>query len=386
MRRPSSLPRNARALSRAASGGVLAIALVAIGCPRAPRPAIFAQVEQVRSSPEAQRAKDGSPALFAKAQGLERRAEEAWARGDSATAQLLGEHALAAYAHAVATARLGAAVEKQSKSAARRTKAHEQLEADAKTLADVSREVERLDGEVAVRREALAPVTSGKTDAAREAARWVAARANLGVAEALCAGAALLAPSAPAVTSARKVFDEVSLRAKDGKGDAPIDASTRARALCLKALVSARAISVAGGGPAGDALAEDLKKEGFAIVRDERGVAAVLPQIPASAAAFEPGTAKLTASGLSKVETLGRLAKASPAFAIVVIVHAGPGAANPSRDAARAKAVVDALAAVGADPSRIATSTPGAALPAYDPKDTKAAPGNERVEVVFVGH
>lgn len=364
---------------------VLAIALVAIGCPRAPKPAIFAQVEQVRTSPEATRAKEGSPALFAKAQGLERRAEEAWARGDSATAQLLGEHALAAYAHAIATARLTAAVERQSNAAARRTKAQERLEADTKTLTDTSLELERLEGEVAVRREALVPVASGKTDAAREAARWVATRANLGVADVLCAGATLLAKDAPAVASARKVLDEVALKAKDGKGDAPIDASTRARALCLKALVSARAIAVASGGPAGEALIEDLKTQGFATVRDERGIAAVLPQVPASAATFEPGTAKLTAQGKTKAEDLGRLAKANPGFAIVVIVHAGPGAANASRDAARAKAVADALASVGADPSRIAVSTPGAALPAYDPKDTKAAPGNERVEVLFVG-
>lgn len=362
---------------------LVALALAVVACPRPPRPVVFATIDRERATPEVSAAREGSPALFAKAEALRKKAEDAFAAGDTATAELLGRHALAAYAHAAATARLTTATIRQSGEATRLAKASEQLTADEAARVDVDREIDRLEAELVIRREALAPVSSSKTDAAREAARWVAARANLAVAEATCGGAELLAPKAKGVADAMKILGEVVAKAKDETKTAPIDASTRARALCLKALTSARSVAVSGAGPVGDELLKELAAGGFTATRDERGVVAVLPMLPAKDAPFEGS--KLTAAGKKQLEALGQIAKAHPAWALVVVVHAAPGKLDASRDAARAKLVSQELAAMGVDASRIATSTPGASLLSHDPKDPKSHPLNERVELVFVG-
>lgn len=369
---------------------LVALSTAVAACPRPPKPVVFAHLDRTRTAPTVSAARDGSPTTWAKAESLRKKAEEAFARGDTATAELLGQHALAAYHHAAATARLTTATVRQSFEAARFAKGAELLAADEAARVDVDREIDRLEAEIAIRKEALAPVVSGKTDAAREAARWVATRANLAVAEATCAGAALLAPTAKGVSEARAILAEVVSKAKaesSGKAGAPIDASTRARALCLKALTNARAVAVAGAGPLGDELAAELATAGFQTVRDERGVAAVLPMVPTAPtleAPFEAGS-KLTASGKKRLAALGAIAKAHPTWALLIVVHAAPGKADAARDAARAKAVSQELAAVGVDASRIAVSTPGAALLAHDPKDPKTHAKNERIELVFVG-
>lgn len=358
----------------------LAVALLLVSCAGAPRPTIFNQIDAAREKPHVVAAKEGSPTLYGKGEALKKKAEEAFAAGDTATAELLGHHALAAYEHAAATARLTAATIQQSKAAARLAKASELLTADDASRLDVDREADRLEAEVAIRREALAPAVSGKTDPAREAARWVATRANLAVADALCNGAQLLAPKAKGVAEARKILGDILDKAKNEKDPAPIDSSTRARALCLKALTNARALTVAGGGATGDVLVKELTDAGLVASRDERGVIATLP-----ASAFDGGKGTLTAAGKTSLEALGKIAKARSNWAVVVVVHAAPGKLDAARDAARGKTVQDGLAAAGADASRIATSTAGASLLAFDPKDTKAVAKNERVEVIFVG-
>lgn len=365
---------------RRALFALLALGMLA-GCAHRPRPVIFGQLDAERAKPQVVAAKEGSPILFGKAEALRKRAEAAYAAGDTATAELLGHHAYAAYEHAAAVARLTAATLAHGKESARAAKLTEQVAADDAARLDVDREADRLEAEVAIRREALSPAASGKTDPAREAARWIATRANLAVADALCNGAQLLAPKAKGVDEARKILAEVALKAKSDKDPAPIDSSTRARALCLKALTNARSLMVSGGGAAGDALVAELEGAGLAGVlvgRDERGVVATLP-----ADTFEGS--KLTAAGKTRLDTLGKLAKERSTWAIVVVVHAAPGKLDAARDAARAKLVSDGLAAVGADASRIGTSTPGATLLAHDTKDPKNAPKNERVEVIFVG-
>lgn len=371
-----------RASASVRRGALLACVVSFVACAHAPRPAVFARVDEQRAT--AMPAREGSPALWAKAEGLRRRADDAFQHGDTATAELLAEQARAAYAHALVTARLSAAVVRQSKVATELTKASEQLEADEKSRVEVDREADRLEADIAIRREALAPAASAKTDGAREAARWVATRANLSVADALCTGATLLAPKAKGVEEARKVLSEVTAKSKDAKGEAPIDASTRVRALCLKALSTARTVVVASGGPAGDELLEELGKGGFSATRDERGVVATLPMVPAKDAPFDGGTAKLTAAGKDRLEALGRVAKAHPTFAVVIVVHAAPGAINAARDTGRADAAKHAVAAAGVDLAKIGVSTPGASLPAFPPSGENKSK-NERVEVVFVG-
>jgi hypothetical protein len=356
----------------------LFVAVLLVSCGRPPKPVVFAQVESERTAAEPSR--EGSPVLWEKAEGLRRKADEAFKRGDSATAELLSEHALAAYHHAVAVSRLGASNVRASLAKTKVTKAVESSIADEASLKEVDADIERLQAELAIRREALAPASSTKTDPARDAARWVATRANLAVADSLCTGAELLAPKAKGLDDAKRVLAEVQAKAASGKGEAPIDSSTRVRALCLKSLTHARAVMVNGGGPAGDALMATLKEAGFSVSRDERGVVVTLSQVPQKDAPFD-GT-KLTAAGKTQLESIGKIAKSSSTFALVVVVHAAQGHVDAARDEARAKLAKQTLAAGGADLARIGTSTPGTTLPAVAPQGKEAAK-NERIEIVF---
>jgi len=363
------------------------VLLATAGCPKNPRPLVFGKIDQERNAPLAARAKEESPALYAKAEGLRDKAEKAWEAGDTTAAVLYGEHAIAAYRHAIATGRLAAANARRAKESERLTKAKDRLLADEKSLAEVEREADKLDGDIAVRSEALAPAVSGPTTAAREAARWIATKVNLATAEALCEGANLLAPTAKGGAEARKVLSELAALVAKGDKTAPIDASTRARSLCLKALTSARDATVSGGGPSGDALfAEISGMGGYEPLRDERGVVATLSQVPAATAPFETGTSKLTKSGKDRIEALGRVAKTHPAFAVLVVVHGAPGTPNnPARDKERASQVKQTLAAAGAPLDKIGTQLAGSQLPAFDPSDVKAKARNERIEIIFVG-
>lgn len=366
-------------------GALTALLIASAGCTTTQRPTVFGRIDAAKGEPLVALSEKESPALFAKAEALRAKAEDAYQKGDTATAELYGEHAIAAYEHAAATARLRAATARKGKEAERLARALERLDADEKSRIEIDREADKMEADISVRREALSPAVSGPTDPAREAARWVAVHVNLATAEALCGGAELLASKAKGLAEAKKVLSEVTSAAASGKGDAPIDASTRARAMCLRALTSARDVAVAGGGPSGDALLAELSQMGgYEPMRDERGVVATLSQLPAAGAPFDGGS-KLTKLGTDKLEALGRVAKSHPTFAVLVVVHSAAGTSTAARDKERAQAAKQALAAAGADVAKIAVQTPGAQLPAYDPSDAKLKAKNERLEIVFVG-
>ncbi len=370
-------------MKRLALVGSLAIALFA--CSGTPRPLIFGRLDEARAEPAVAAAAKDSPALFTKAEQLRKRAEEAYSAGDLVSADLLGEHAIATYHHAAASARLQAAKDRKTKETDRVTRAVERLEADEKARVVIDREADKIEGDIAVRREALAPAVSGPTDPAREAARWVAVRLNLVTADALCTGAELLAAKAKGLADAKKALAEVQAKADAGKGDAPIDASTRVRALCLHALTSARDVAVSGNGPSGDQLLADLSAMGgLSPMRDERGVVATLSMIPAGDAPFDGGS-KLTKAGKDRLGALGQVAKTHPSFALLVIVHSASGAPNSAKDKERAAAAKQALIDAGADAGKIGVQVPGAQAPAYDPSDAKLKAKNERLEIIFVG-
>lgn len=377
------IPEGVKSFLRALAPCCVFVSLA--GCPHAARPLVFGRIDTERGAPLVVQAQTESPALFAKAESMRVKAEEAYKAGDLATAELLGEHAIAAYEHAVATARLRAAKARKDKESERLARAKEHFEADDAQRGEIEREADKLEAEIVVRREALSPTPSGATDAAREAARWMAVRVNLATADALCTGAELLAPQAKGLADAKKVLDELRTKSASGKGDAPIDSSVRARALCLRALTNARDVAVAGGGPSGDALLAEISgMGGYTPFRDERGVVATLSMVPAAEAPFEAGTAKMTKKGKDMIDALGRVSKAHPTFAVLVVVHAS-GVPNPKRDQDRGAAVKTELAAAGADASKIAVQLAGIQLPGWDANDAKLKAKNERVEIIFVG-
>ncbi|MBL8721789.1 MAG: hypothetical protein JNL79_37730 [Myxococcales bacterium] len=358
---------------------LFALALLVASCGKPVRPMVLGQLDALRAEPAVAASKSGSPALYAHAESLRLAAERAFEAGDPATADLLGARAEAAYQRAAAMTRRTVAVLRKDKEGARLDEAKGRLEADDKARLDAEIEADKLAAAIAVRKEALAPVSSGPTTPAREAARWQVTRENVATADALCEGAALLAPKAKGLADAQKLLLEVKAKVEKGGKDSPLDASTRARALCLKALSVARDTLVKTGGTAGDALVADLEKAGVTAARDERGIVVTLAQSP-KPASFEGQ--KLTAQGKGVLDTVGKLLAKHPAFAVVVVVHAAPGALDANRDKARGEAAKAELLAVGVDPARVSALAVGAAQGIVD--DPKRKAENERVEIVLV--
>ena len=83
---------------------LLSVAL--LSCAPNPRPEAMDQIAGVRSSEQAQQAKLLAPQAYQHAEELRRRAEQAHGDGDRVGAQILSEHAIAAYSHAFVEARL----------------------------------------------------------------------------------------------------------------------------------------------------------------------------------------------------------------------------------------------------------------------------------------
>lgn len=358
--------------------GALLLAAVG-GCGRPVRPLVLGEIDALRAEPPVVAAKAGSPALYQHAESLRLAAERAFEAGDPSTADLLGARARAAYVRAAAATRRTVAVIRKDKEAARLVEAQGKLEADDKARLEAEVEADKLAATIAVHKEALSPLPSGPTTAAREAARWAVTRENVATAEALCEGALLLGTKTKTLPDAQKLLGEVKAKVEQGGKDAPLDASTRARAQCLKALSAARDTLVKGGGPAGDALYADLEKAGLTVGRDERGLVVSLAVVP-KPGAFEGN--KLTQKGKGAVDTVAKLLAKHPAFAVVVVAHAAPGALDPARDKARGDAVKQALLAVGIDAARVSTLAVGATQGLVD--DAKQKTQNERVELVLV--
>ncbi len=388
--------------SRAAIVAAIGVAVAAPlgGCAPVPRPAVLSQADEVGKGAGAVEARTFAPQAFLHGEKLRAEARAAADAGDLASAQILGERAIAAYAHAAALARIAradqGAADAQAKVAA--------LDPEAATLDGeqlrVAAEADAIEIKVKVARDAQAVVPSGPADPARETARLAAARALALEARMLCGAAKLLAasptpppasaPPASAAPAAKAADPSADLEAASAealrleadlaapKGSAPIDHATRARARCLAALTLARrAGTPVGKAPgAGDALLTELSAAGsWSPSRDDRGVVVTIR------GAWKG--ASLTKDGESRLAALGRVAAAHPAFPVEVVIHTDKDPTDKDRaeGAARAEAVAKVLRAQRVE--RVEVVAAGARAPVVDPRGRDRA-RNARVEVVFV--
>ncbi|MEZ4294620.1 MAG: hypothetical protein R3B70_06565 [Polyangiaceae bacterium] len=367
---------------------LLALPLLLAACTPPPRPPVLGDVDQVRVGQAALEAKELAPAAYAHAEKLRAEADEAYASGDLAAAQILGEQALAAYAHAHAVARIARADGRTEKADADLKAALDELARIDADQARVTAEADALDLKIKVARDAQAIVPSGVADPDREAARMLAARALAVQARVLCAAARLLASDAPKDSEVSKLTptideavsgaDKLDAALAPGAKLAPIDQASRTRAGCLSALTLVRRaqspVSKATG--AGDALLAEISQPGtWAPSRDDRGVFVTLRGIFTGDA--------LAASGATKVADMAKLAVAHPNFPIAVVVHSekAPTAKDEAALKAKADAVVAALKKGGV--TRITSVVAGAAAPVVDPLGKDKA-RNARVEIVFI--
>ncbi|MCA9593591.1 MAG: hypothetical protein KC776_09785 [Myxococcales bacterium] len=354
--------------------GLLLLAGALVACASTPRPRVLGDVDAVRTSPAAEEAGRLAPQAFARAELLRQRADQAHGDGETASSQILGEHALAAYGHAFVLARLAKAEERLASAKLELDKAQKELASLDEKQTRVSAEADGLEMQVKVAEDALPLVPNAPASAERERARLEAARALASQARLLCVATGLLGAQKDLAPELGKLDALDAELAKTPKAT-PIDEAVRARSACLTLLSHARKERTLAAPAAGavDALLAELSQSGeLHPFRDDRGIAVV------TRGAFGNG-GKLVDAGKQRFTVLGRVAKAHPDFPVLVVIHGG-GAKTSLED--RARTVADTLKAAGA--TKVETQVVGSAQPVVDPNRAGAPARNERIEVVFV--
>ena len=354
--------------------GAIPFVVVVGACGITPRPRIMTQADTVAERGAAREAEQFAPQAFLHAERLREQAHSAYRGDDLPVAQILSEHAIAAYNHAFVLARL-------AKAEHRKTRAQQDLEAAKKELDQldeqqkrVAAEADDLEMRIKVARDAEPLGPNEPTSPQRERARLDAARSLALQARLLCASTRLLEGEKDTVQEQMKALDALDATLAGRPEVAPIDAAVRLRSACLERLTLTRRAAARDSPAAGaaDALLAELGDAGGLFVfRDDRGVVVTLRGL------FSRG-AELTAASESQLERLGRVAKAHPTFPVLVVVHGPSGA----QDEARARSVVHALESAGA--TRVEVHLAGDVQPVVDPNRQGAKERNVRIEVVFV--
>jgi len=357
-------------LRHAFLGGLFLIA----GCAPMPRPAIMREVDSARASAAVQEAARVAPQAYADAELRRTQAEAAFNEDDQPSAQILSEQALAAYARATVQARRVRAQTTLADEQNRLAKATaQQADLDAQEQRFLL-EAETLETRLKVARDAEPLAASAPASAEREQARLAAAKALLSQAKLLCLSARLLEPNREGLQPLIGKLGELS--SKLGTPPVPIDDAISVRSSCLRELTLARRPATQKAPEAGvtDALLSDLSNASLLPFRDDRGVVVTLRGLFSTKDQLSP-------DGTTKLDLLGKVAKAHPEFPLLAVVHGARGNATAA-DAAQATAVAEALKKAGA--SRVETDAAGGAEPVLDPARPGASERNTRVEIVFV--
>jgi hypothetical protein len=354
----------------------LLVATLAFGCASTPRPQVLVAVDAEEKSPAVAQARAQAPQAFARAAQLKHDAEAAHDAGDPASAQILGEQALAAYQRAVTLAGITRA---ESRAAA----AEVSVGRSKATIAQAEQTQKQLDADTTalelrlkVARETLpAPVSGPPASPERELARREAARALVAQARLLCSASRLLDPKRATLEAHFKRIGELEA-ALASKAMTPIDDARAVRSACLGELTATRRPRTQANpaDPSTDALLKELSQASLVPSRDDRGVVVTL------GTPFERDD-KLTSQATTRLSDLAGVAKAHPDFPVMVVVHSA-GKLPEGRETTRTERAAGALRDHGAP--KVETASVGMALPRVDPREPGAATRNDRVEIVFV--
>jgi len=378
--RTGTAARAARVRRHPAAGGAVLTAaltlLLTISCAAHPPPRILARVDAVRASPAASTARELAPQAFLAAEQLRSRSRAAADAGNLPAAQVLGEHAVAAYEHAFVLARLASAERRLARARLEVDRARRELAAIEEQQRRVSAEADAIELRAQVLRDLEPLAKSGAATPERERARRQAVQSLVLQARLTCTAARLLDPEAEGLAAALEELAGIERRLAKPAEPAPTDDALRARSRCLSLLTLVRRAAPVGGPDPGaaDALLTAISEEGRHFVfRDDRGVVVLLRDL------FDARN-ELTATGTADLNALARLGRDHPAFPILVVVH-GPG--GSARQASlQAERLAETLRQGGAP--RVETTLAGDALPLVDPGRAGAAQRNSRYEIVFV--
>ncbi len=354
--------------------GLAPFLAVLAACGITPRPRILSQADAVAEGRAAQAAERLAPQAFLHAEQLREKAHAAFADDDLPVAQILSEHAIAAYDHAFVLARLAKAEERRQHAQEDLERAEQALHQLDKQQQLVAAEADDLEMRIRVVRDAEPLPRNAPTSAKREQARWEVARSLALQGRLLCTSARLLDDQSPELQEHHAALDVLDKALAARPEVVPVDDAIRLRSACLERLTITRRGPTQDAPAAGasDALLAELGDAGGLFVfRDDRGIVVTLRSL------FAQG-AQLTPAAEGQLAMLGRVAKAHPTFPVLVVVHGEPGAAPT----ARGDAIVEALRRGGA--GRVELHLAGDAQPVVEPGRRGARERNSRIEIVFV--
>lgn len=348
----------------------------AVGCAEAPRPRVLGALDATRASPALSAARPGAPQAYARAEEFRRQAEAAHDAEHPASAQILGEQALAAYQRTVTLDRVRRAEARATAAETALAARGREIQAEQARERAIDADARAVELELKVAREALpVPKSAPAGSPEREKARLQAARALAMQARLLCSAARLLDAKRAELTEAFKKLDELDERLKGGSA-APIDDARAARSTCLRELTQTRRPNTQNNpaSAATDTLLARLSDASLEPSRDDRGVVVTL-RTPFGKDDQLKGDVK------TRLTELAGVAKANPRFPVQVVVHSGTKL-PPARETVRADRAAAALREGGA-PS-VEGFSAGTTLPGLDPARAGGGERNERVEIVFV--
>jgi outer membrane protein OmpA-like peptidoglycan-associated protein len=374
---------------------LLAFPLGLTACAPTPRPLLLAKVAEVRTSPAAQEAETWAPQAHAHALELEQSSERAATAGDTAAAEILAEHALAAHEHAWVLTRLARAER-------RRLSAEAELSEQQRALGELLAQDQQLSADAAalelrarVVRSALPlaahdAATPERLEARRRAAAALSTQGRL-----LCVAASMLG-EANAVKAPLGRLDELDRELDAGKAQKALEVATELRGECLRVISNARRQHSAVSAPApvaaatkpsaaatssapsaaipADLLLSELSTAGQLPSRDERGVSVVLRGVFAA-------DGKLNDSGRGQLARLVEVAKAHPDFPVLLVGHTAVPDARAAMDR-QLGALESELQTLGVE--RVASHDAGARQPLLPAQLPRARERNQRIELVFV--
>jgi len=359
-----------------------------LGCAPILPPDLLGDVDRARVAPATIDAKEHAPDAYAVAEKLRTDAYAAFESGDLAGSKIIAEQAMAAYAQAVAQARVSRAEEVRVEMVSARDAAERRLAELDVQLQQLAAELHTQERRLEVLQNIEPTAASKSATGNREQARAAAVVTLHREAHLLCAAATLLSRSLassgphtppPQLEAARTALGEIDALLADKPRAAPIDQARRVRASCLGALTMVRRSRAAkGSAGSADAMLASLSQLGHGeLRRDERGLVVTLRNLFEGDRVGEDGSAALKA--------IAAVAVSHQSFPVMVVVH--DGRTLSPRGKASSKARGRAVVAVLRDQLGVARVTEaevaGTTIPVVDPAGKHVA-RNERIDVVFV--
>ncbi len=308
-------------------GGVLSAS-----CATSPRPQVLDESSRVAASEPVDHAKQWAPQAHARAEQLRTKAAEAHDDGDTQAAAALANHAIAAYQRALVLARLAQAEHRIAGAKQELAELQEQRDSLRSAQQAVAVQVQRLELEYKVARDAEPLEPIDKADPKREAARRVAARSIIESARLLCLAAKVAGGASDDVQSATVSQLETQLgaleqRLESSPAPTPIDEAYRLRSDCLRAVTRLRdqRRAEAPANDPSDVLLTRLSESFPASppFRDDRGVVVTLTS------PFDDGGG-LTPGAITSLSHLAEVSAQNTSFEAMLVLHGKPSTSRTS--------------------------------------------------------